>query len=329
MKHSIKNAVFVKKATAIALTAVSCFSLMGMPVSDTKPSLADSFNITASAATGRKLLLTSYSGTKNVSRELTVSKHYNSSNGKFTLVFQTDGNLVVYRRDTKTGKLFDPLWSSKTAGNNGARCFLQEDGNLVIYTKDMKKALWNTRTHGKTKAELYISDDGEVSIYSGLTGSYVWSNGVHTYVHGNVSTTSYLWPVPASKTISSPFGPRWGTQHNGVDISAGYGSNVVAVQGGTVYEVCTSCTHNWGKNYSCGCGGGYGNYVKVRHENGDTVVYAHLGSLASGIKVGSVVTSGQKLGVVGSTGHSTGAHLHFGFYKYQTGWVDPMLYLPR
>ena len=87
------------------------------------------------------------------------------------------------------------------------------------------------------------------------------------------------------------------------------GATVVAADSGTVAYVNDYCPHNWGKSGSCGCGGGYGKYVWINHGNGKETIYAHLSSLA--VSTGQYVSKGQVVGYVGSTGYSTGPHLHF------------------
>ena len=123
-------------------------------------------------------------------------------------------------------------------------------------------------------------------------------------------TGSLCWPC-AAYGISSPYGSRWGSWHGGIDISNGatMGAAVYAADSGTVVAVCNECTHNWGKDGSCGCGGGYGNYIMIDHGNGMVTMYAHL-SYAS-VSMGQAVSRGETIGAAGSTGWSTGAHLHF------------------
>ena len=74
----------------------------------------------------------------------------------------------------------------------------------------------------------------------------------------------FAWPVPGHTNITSYFGSRWGTTHKGIDISDGNisGVPIVASRAGTVTRADNSCTHNYPKNSSCGCGGGYGNRVR-------------------------------------------------------------------
>ncbi|MBD5159952.1 MAG: M23 family metallopeptidase, partial [Ruminococcus sp.] len=125
------------------------------------------------------------------------------------------------------------------------------------------------------------------------------------------SSSGFIWPTPGYYYISSPFAQRWGTMHGAIDIGdAGImGANIVASKSGTVTYVNNSCTHNYGKSSSCGCGGGYGNYVIIQHDGTYTTLYGHMTS--ANVSVGDYVQQGDVIGTVGSTGWSTGAHLHF------------------
>lgn len=127
----------------------------------------------------------------------------------------------------------------------------------------------------------------------------------------SVTPSGYSWPVPGFYYVISPFAEDRGYSHKGIDIAGGgiMGATVVAAASGTVIASNNSCSHNWGKSGSCGCGGGYGNYVLISHANGKTTLYGHLSSAA--VSTGANVSKGQTIGYVGSTGWSTGAHLHF------------------
>ena len=142
----------------------------------------------------------------------------------------------------------------------------------------------------------------------------------------SVSTYGFAWPAPGFCYISSYYGYRWGTTHGGIDIGdAGIsGGAAVASQSGTVVTVNNSCTHNYAKTSSCGCGGGYGNYVIISHDGTYSTVYGHLASAC--VSVGDYVQQGQVIGYIGSTGWSTGAHLHF---EVRVNGVrnDPMNYV--
>ena len=122
---------------------------------------------------------------------------------------------------------------------------------------------------------------------------------------------NYVWPAPGVYYISSPYHDTAdrGYYHSGVDIAGPMGSTIVAADSGTVVATYSGCVHNWGKNGDCGCGGSYGNYVMIDHGNGKMTIYGHLSSVAVG--AGSIVSKGTTIGYMGSTGHSTGPHLHF------------------
>ena len=132
----------------------------------------------------------------------------------------------------------------------------------------------------------------------------------------NVSAATYIWPLDSyNNYITSYAGnrihPITGERqnHSGIDIRAAKGESVYATAAGTAYIGCDWCSHNYGKSKSCGCGGGYGNYVYIVHNNGNVSYYAHL----TKVKVydGEYVSQGSTIGTVGSTGSSTGYHLHF------------------
>ena len=127
---------------------------------------------------------------------------------------------------------------------------------------------------------------------------------------GGNSSAGFTWPCPGFYTISSGYESRWGTFHGALDIAGGTdGAAVVASRGGTVVVAVSGCPHNYGKSSSCGCGGGYGNYVVIQHDGTYSTLYGHMASLT--VSVGDTVSQGQTIGYVGSTGFSTGAHLHF------------------
>ncbi len=132
------------------------------------------------------------------------------------------------------------------------------------------------------------------------------------YVTPTPASSGYTWPCPGFYYLSSLWAEdRTTYNHGAIDIAGAgiLGAPVVAADSGTVSYTCTYCTHNWGKSGSCGCGGGYGNYVWMDHGNGKETIYAHLTSVT--VDPGQYVTKGQVIGYVGSTGYSTGPHLHF------------------
>ncbi len=144
-------------------------------------------------------------------------------------------------------------------------------------------------------------------------GSSGGNSGSSSIPSIDVPTTSgYVWPVPGFYYLSSEWSEdRYTYNHGGIDIAGGgiMGATVLAADGGTVIASYNGCPHNWGKNASCGCGGGYGNYVMIDHGNGKMTVYGHMTNIV--VSTGQSVSKGQTIGYVGTTGYSTGPHLHF------------------
>lgn len=114
--------------------------------------------------------------------------------------------------------------------------------------------------------------------------------------HSTASAGSkmFIWPVAGGK-VSSPFGYRWGRPHKGLDISAPYGTPIYAGASGTVV--------------SSGWYAGYGKQILIDHGGGVVTRYAHCSSLS--VAAGEKVIQGQYIGGIGSTGNSSGNHLHF------------------
>ena len=135
-----------------------------------------------------------------------------------------------------------------------------------------------------------------------------------------VASGRFTWPLPQFTTITSYYGARWGTVHQGIDISGYnvYGASIVAADGGVVYAV--NRTSSWGT----GMFSGYGYAVIIDHGNGLRTLYAHCSKIA--VKAGQRVSKGQVIAYVGNTGKSTGPHLHFEVRKNNRR-VDPMDYL--
>ena len=158
-------------------------------------------------------------------------------------------------------------------------------------------------------------------------------NSAHSGTNVVYDGGQFLWPVPSITKISSYFGPRWGTSHNGIDISnGGYGAKIVAIADGVVTRSINNCSHNYPKYSDCcgvsGQGKGYGNHVVIDHGRGSdgktyAAYYAHMSSVA--VSAGQTVKKGQTIGYVGCTGYSTGPHLHFGLIV-NGSWVNPMKY---
>ena len=122
----------------------------------------------------------------------------------------------------------------------------------------------------------------------------------------------FIWPVPSSKKVSSRFGMRKGRHHDGVDIPAVTGSHIVASAKGKVII--------------SGVMRGYGNVVVIKHDNGFHTVYAH--NSKNFVSKGQKVSQGEVIAKVGSTGRSTGPHLHFEVRR-RNKVANPAKYLAR
>jgi murein DD-endopeptidase MepM/ murein hydrolase activator NlpD len=138
---------------------------------------------------------------------------------------------------------------------------------------------------------------------------------------GHSTRYRFIWPEPQAQ-ISQGFGPstfwfepaygQYPHFHTGIDLVEPFGSPVYAADDGVVALVGSSS-------------GGYGNYVVIAHSGGLDTLYGHLSTAL--VKVGQAVTQGQPVGLEGSSGNSTGAHVHFELRINQRP-VDPTPYLP-
>ncbi len=138
----------------------------------------------------------------------------------------------------------------------------------------------------------------------------------NSYTTADLGNIKFIWPCPSSARITSDFGNRSSpmegasTNHQGIDIGASTGSSIVAAAGGVVSIAAYS--------YSAG------NYVMISHGGGIFTVYMHCSKL--NVSAGQTVEQGQVIGAVGSTGFSTGPHLHFGIRSGGV-YVNPSLYV--
>ena len=121
----------------------------------------------------------------------------------------------------------------------------------------------------------------------------------------------YLFPVPNSREITQ----EYSAEHKAIDIAASSGSPVYAAEDGTV-----SYVQIWDGSYDTTGMMSYGHMVEVRHADGNTTLYAHLSEI--NVQQGEKVVRGQRIGRVGSTGNSTGPHLHFEVITSE-GKADP------
>ena len=124
--------------------------------------------------------------------------------------------------------------------------------------------------------------------------------------------TSYIWP--ARGVLTSGFGRRWGRMHRGIDIAAPVGTPIFASAPGEVIAA------GWNP-------GGFGNLVKIRHYDGSVTYYAHNSRIL--VRTGQIVAQGEQVAEMGSTGRSTGPHLHFEIRPNGEDAINPIALLPQ
>ena len=135
----------------------------------------------------------------------------------------------------------------------------------------------------------------KIIVPNGVKGTSSQTRSTTTAPTRSTRPQSGYYLRPTSGRITSKFGPRSGRYHYGIDFGAPTGTPIVASAAGTVIKV--------------GCGSGYGNCLVIQHDNGTRTLYAHASKLYVG--VGTKVARGERVAAVGSTGRSTGPHLHF------------------
>lgn len=208
----------------------------------------------------------------------------------------------------------------------------------------------NTENAGKVDPKVKEVFDTR-DMYKDIVGDYTEEHEIpYTYM----TSTNYWWPIgsadvvtnngktyatgnPETTTVTSlfgyrsdPFGSGATTYHSGLDIAGGRGLgnvNIIAAREGVVVTTNDTCTSGTGLDP---CGGGYGNYIILQHSDGNYTLYAHLYEHSVTVKSGDAVEQGQVIGKMGSSGQSTGAHLHFEVREganQHSSTVDPLNYI--
>lgn len=120
---------------------------------------------------------------------------------------------------------------------------------------------------------------------------------------------------PTSGQFTSAYGMRWGAMHNGIDVANPIGTPIVAVMDGEVI--------------SSGPAQGFGNWIRIRHDDGSMSVYGHMQANHLFVGVGERVSAGQQISAIGNEGRSTGPHLHFEIHPPGSGPVDPQVWFSQ
>lgn len=243
-----------------------------------------------------------------------------------------DGEQVASLTDAQVNILRDILWemndvsySTHTESHEVEVTTTNDDGEEETTTETVTETVLTITITHKTAAEmageyhfnsrqneylaLMMQPDNQ-NLWAQLLGGLVSGGGqIITPDTDWVPTGSLAWPLPQSFTITSHFGYREDPftgeieYHNGTDIAAPNGTRILAAAAGTV--TIANGIDSWG--------GGYGYHIKIDHGNGLETLYAHCSAIC--VTPGQQVQQGEVIGFVGSTGSSTGDHLHFEIHK--------------
>jgi murein DD-endopeptidase MepM/ murein hydrolase activator NlpD len=182
---------------------------------------------------------------------------------------------------------------------------------LIVRQNALAAARANQRSLLVTVRSQRENDEEDLSAMQAASAAIAVQIRAHQDASGSsgngTSSGGLIWPV--NGPITSAFGPRWGGMHEGIDIGVPCGTPIHAAASGTVI-------------YS-GWMDGYGNFVVIDHGNGLATAYGHQSAIYVS---GGSVSQGQAIGAVGSTGSSTGCHLHFEV-RVNGSPVDPLGYL--
>ncbi len=183
--------------------------------------------------------------------------------------------------------------ASCTSLRSGQYVKLSKNDSLAKISKEYQVPTWAIEEANIGKKFI----DGEwvfIPLKRGIMASL--NSRVPGSTSGYVESGEFLWPVPSSRKVSSGYGRRWGRPHEGIDIPAKKGSHILAANDGVVV-------------YSGSAFGGYGKITVISHRYGFFTVYAH--AKKNYTLEGQKVYRGQVIALVGSTGRSSGSHLHF------------------
>ena len=215
------------------------------------------------------------------------------------IVVPSGERMVNIRKTVKTSRVapipFDTVTTKDATRYSGYRLVRQQgvDGTQRIITT---RIYINGELTDTTVGSEVITPAVDEQVIVGTRTTY---GGIYI---GMASDKGFLWPAPSCHYISSPYGWRSSGWHKGVDICTGngtaYGTPVIASRSGTVEVVQRSDS-------------GYGNMVLINHGDGYKTRYAHMIAGSITVRAGEYVEGGKAIGKVGSTGNSSGPHLHF------------------
>lgn len=212
-------------------------------------------------------------------------------------------------------------YSTRTEEHEETVITTDEDGEEITDTVTVAETILEFEVAHKATAEMAVAygftprQNEQLALLTGQEYTALWMTLLGGYVNSGgqiiepdtdwVGTDIFAWPLPQSFTITSPFGYRKDpftgevTYHSGTDIAAPAGTPILAAADGTV--TIANGADPWG--------GSYGYYIKLDHGEGMETLYAHCSAIT--VTAGQRVRQGEVIGYVGTTGNSTGNHLHF------------------
>ena len=239
-----------------------------------------------------------------------------------------DGTQVASLDDTQVQQMRDIMWemnavssSTRTESHEVEVTEVDEDGKETTRTETVTETILEISLTHKTAEEMaqqynfnarqneylaLMSESENQNLWAELLGGF--NSGGGQIMNPNTDwegTGIFQWPLPQSYTITSWFGYREDpftgeiAYHSGTDIGAPGGTPILTAADGTV--TIANAIDTWG--------GGYGYYIKINHNDTFDTLYAHCSSIC--VTVGQEVKQGEVIGYVGTTGNSTGNHLHF------------------
>jgi murein DD-endopeptidase MepM/ murein hydrolase activator NlpD len=179
----------------------------------------------------------------------------------------------------------------------------------ALHIADADDTLWRIAQVYGVSVETIMAANGKQSDQLAVGERVFIPGGRSSQQISRGISARFIWPVNGE--LTSPFGYRWGRLHAGIDIAADYGTITRAARAGRVIFA--------------GWQGGYGNAVVIEHGQGYSTLYGHLADYL--VESGQYVATGQTIGYVGSTGNSSGPHLHFEV-RMQGQPYNPLQFLP-
>lgn len=236
--------------------------------------------------TNESIKQTEISDTKTIAKKIFENKNENNLNIEIKAIQEVNEAIESKTEHLKTNQLYMGEIKS-VQGLDG----LKNVTKLVTYTLD------------SSPEEIVLDEE----VVEASTSNIVYEGQKNPYIDG----IAFLKMPLENKVITSYYGSRWNTIHKGIDFAGNFGDRVsAAINGEVIYAQFND--------------GGYGNLVILKHDNNMESYYAHMNSV--NVKVGDIVQKGDKLGEVGSTGQSTGPHLHFEL-RVNDEPVDPLNYI--